>query len=306
MMKTVNYKDITWIDIEKPTGEDIDFLRKNYDFISENAINELLPPSQRSKIESGEDYTYFVIYFPVYNRETRLSHNLELDIIVSKNLIITNHYQPILPYRDQFLFDKINTSEIEKENYFSKGAGFIIYSLLEQLLKSYFPKLDHIGENIRDVEEHIFNNKEKEMIHEISHIKRNLLSFRQALKPQKSILESLLKSSGIIFGKKNISYFEDLNDQYNKVWENVENLNEILEIMENTNNSLFSAKLNEIIKVLTIVSVIFLPPMFIANFLGMNILFPFSESPTAYILIGALMILATLWLIMYFRKKKWL
>lgn len=306
MMKTINYKDITWIDIDKPTGEDIDFLRKNYNFISENAINELLPPSQRSKIESGDDYTYFVIYFPVYNRETRLSHNLELDIIVSKNLIITNHYQPILPYRDQFLFDKTSASETEKENYFSKGAGFIIYSLLEQLLKSYFPKLDHIGEDIREVEDRIFKGKEKEMIYEISHIKRNLLSFRQALKPQKSILESLLKSAETIFGKKNIPYFEDLSDHYSKVWENVENLNEILEIMENTNNSLFSAKLNEIMKVLTIVSVIFLPPMFIANFLGMNILFPFSESPTAYILIGALMILTTIWLIMYFKKKKWL
>lgn len=306
MMKTVNYKDITWIDIEKPTGEDIDFLRKNYSFISETAINELLPPSQRSKIESGDDYNYFVIYFPVYDKETRLSHNLELDIIVSKNIIITNHYQPIAPYRDQFLFDKISVNEIEKENYFSKGTGFIIYSLLEQLLKSYFPKLDHIGEDIREIEEQIFNGKEKEMIYEISHIKRNLLSFRQALKPQKSILESLLKSAETVLGKKTLTYFEDLNEHYAKVWENVENLNEILEIMENTNNSLFSAKLNEVIKVLTVVSVIFLPPMFIANFLGMNILFPFSESPIAYISIGILMVIITLWLVMYFRKKNWL
>lgn len=303
MIREIKHKELAWIDIENPSKEDVQYLHTNF-HLHETVLEEIIPPSQRSKVESFDHYIYLVLHFPVLDKATRVSHNRELDIIVTRHAIITSHYQAIVPHRA--LFDKLNLYTELREEYFKKGIEFILYSLINNLLKSYFPKLDHIAEDIRVIEQQIFKGKQKQMVFEIANVRRNLLSFRQALKPQRSILDSLLVLSQKVFGRNAQPYFEDLTGDYAKVWEVSENLHEILDILENANNALFSVKLNEIMRALTAVSVIFLPPTLLVNFFGMNMPFPISELPHGYLLVLGWTVLMGAVLVLYFKKKGWL
>jgi len=292
-----------WVDVENPIEADVEYLKKKFT-LHETVSEEIIPPSQRSKAEIFDHYIYLVVHFPVFDKNTKLSHNRELDIIASDRFLVTSHYQAIVPHKA--FFDKINLYADEREKYFEKGMAFLLYTLIDDLLSNYFPKLDHIAEDIRTIEHLVFKGKQRDMVFEISHVRRNLLSFRQALKPQRSILDSLPKLSEKIFDKGALPYFEDLAGDYAKVWEVAENLKEILDILENTNNSLFSVRLNEIIKVLTVVSVIFIPPTLLVNFFGMNVLFPFSDTPGAYWWVIGWMIVMAFALVVYFKRKEWL
>ncbi|MBI3458905.1 hypothetical protein HY061_01430, partial [Candidatus Azambacteria bacterium] len=213
-MNILKHKELVWVDIESPKDSDIDYLRTNFK-ISDDILEDIIPPSQHSKIEDSEDIFYFVVYLPVFDRRSRLSHNRELDIILGKDFLITSHYEPILPLQD--FFGQLNTVEEEKIKFFSKNSAFLLSCFLTDFLKSYFPKLDHINEEIKEIETMIFRGKEREMVSQISNVQRNLLSFRQSLRPQRLIFESLIILEGKVFSNGSKKCFVGLLGIYHKV-----------------------------------------------------------------------------------------
>jgi magnesium transporter len=188
----------------------------------------------------------------------------------------------------------------------NQSPGYLLYYVLEDLLESCFPKIDHINANLDKVEEEIFKGNEREMVHEISYVKRDILNFRRTLKPQKSVLESLAHDNYPMIDNDLRTYYQDLVGTNIRVWSALENAKETIESLEDTNDALLSNKLNHTMKVLTVFSAIFLPMTVISNILAMSAAIPFGNNPYGFWIWIGIMLIVCLATIGIFKVKKWI
>ena len=304
-MKAIKTKQLKWIDINKPTDLDIEYLRKNFNF-SPAVLKEYLPPLKRPKVDEYPNYLFIVLHFPVFEKKTRETFSTELDILLTKDTIITSHSGK-LPQLRKF-FDDCNIHDQLRERYLEKGTGFLLFQILDKMIDSRLPMLDHIAENIDRIEYEVFQGNEREMISEISIVKKDIIDFRKTIKPQKVVLETLDKIISK-FCKTNLKiYSQEVIGSNIRVWNTLENHKEMIEAIEKTNESLFYYKFNETLKILTIFSVIMLPLTLIASIFGMNTTqsMPFMGSSFDFLLVVLVMILVFIFMAVYFKKNKWM
>ena len=304
MRNTIQGPRVTWIDIQNPTEEDIQFLQKTYG-LHPFILDELIPPAWRTKVETFPDYLFFVYYYPVYNKTNKHTRPRELDIIVGKNLLITNHYNSLVPLKK--LFDQCNLYEESKTKYMNETSGHLLFYLLKELHENSLVKLDRINKKLHHIEEQIFMGNERQMLKEISYLKADIINFWRIVNPQEEILESLQSQTVSFFGKELHPYFTRLLGEWDQERNDLETYKETIESLEQTNNGLLADKTNEIVKTLTLFSVVFLPPVLVAALFSMNA----SDIPLGgqrggfWILVG-FMTLGVLGMLWYFRHKHWL
>lgn len=304
MRKIIKAEKITWIDIINPTEKDIKFLKQKFN-IHSLVLEELLIPSYRPKVERYPNYLYMIFYYPIYSKEKRETKPRELDIIITKDTIITCHFRSILPIK--VLFDRCNIYSDSRKRYMNQGAGHLLFHILNGLWKNCLLKLTRVDKRIDAIEEKIFKGQEREMVLEISLVKTDIINFWRIIEPQKQTVESLSEEGILFFGKDLSHYFSDIIGTYSQIWNALQTYKEAILALEDTNQSLLSAKINEIMKILTIFSVIFLPLTLIASIWGMNLdNLPFANSHFGFWMLLAVMIAILSSMLFYFSKKKWL
>jgi len=302
-MKQVQSK-ITWIDIINPSQSDIDYLGANYKF-HPLILAELMKPSSRSKVEAYNNYIYIVYYIPIYDPCTRISKSTEVDFLITKDAIITTRYGEIEPI-DNF-FNRLEKDITSHEKYLDKTSGHLLYEILENCQEFSLRQLAHINEKVCSIEESIFKGHEKQMIKEISFVKRDVLDQRLITRPQKTILDSLLVKGSKFFGKDMEIYLNDLIGDHEKVWDTLDNLKETIEALESTNNTLFESRMNEIMKLLTIMAFVTFPLSLVSSLFGMNTAStPIVDNPYGFWIILSLMLIISFGLFIFFKFKKWL
>ena len=295
---------MTWIDIERPDEKDIEYLRTNFNF-HPIILAELIPPSYFSKVKRYDNYIYSIFYYPFHDKVKRETRARELDVLITKNVLITSHYQPIAPLKA--VWDMCNLYEEEKEKYFKQGTGFILFSILDKILDRCTLKLNRIEKRIGFIEKEVFEGKEKEMVKEISIIKRDIIDFYRIIEPQKPIIESLSSEGEKLWGKKILPYFSSLTSSFGVCWNRIKSFQDIIKNVEETNNSLLSAKINEIIKILTIFSVIVFPLTLLTSVFGMNTQYlPIVGLENDFWIIFSIMVVSALFMLTIFKKKKWI
>jgi len=247
-----------------------------------------------------------VFYYPMYNIQTRKTSSRELNIIVSKESIITSHDKVIPPLKT--LFDNCKFQKQVQKAYLSEGTGQVLYYVLNAFWNNCFKKLEKINERIDNIQKNIFSGKEREMVLEISLVKIDIINFWRIIEPQKEIVESLLKEGLEFFGKQLLPYFSDILGTYERVSNALETNKATILALEDTNQSLLSTEINEIMKVLTVFSVILLPLTLIASIWGMNfpLSLPFVNSSIGFWQISGIMLIILVFMIIYFRKRKWI
>ena len=303
MRQIIKGPKVTWIDIQDPTKEDVEYLKERFKF-HPLILGELIPPGHRPKVESHQDYLFMILYYPVYSKEKRETRPRELDIIITKNTIITSHYRSILPLKA--LFDSCNLYKESKKKYMSEGTGQLLFYLLSNFWKTCLTKLVQIDKRINEIEKEIFKGKEKEMVLEISLVKTDIINFWRIIEHQEQILKSLVHEGEIFFGTAISPYLLDILGTYGKSSNTLKTYKEAILALEDTNQSLLSTKMNEVIRILTVFSVIVLPLTLIASMWGMNISLPFEKSPIGFWIIVGMMLIATVFMFIYFKKKRWL
>ncbi len=305
MKQDIKTSKFIWIDINRPSEHDIKYLRKRFK-IHPLVLDELIDPSPRPIVELHENYVFLVFYYPMYNIQTRKTSSRELNIIVSKEAIITSHDKVIPPLKT--LFDSCKFQKQAQKTYLSEGTGQVLYYIISAFWKNCFKKLEKINERIDNIQKDIFSGKEKEMVLEISLVKIDIINFWRIVEPQKEVVESLLKEGLEFFGKSLLPHFSDILGTYERVSNALETNKATILALEDTNQSLLSTRINEIMKVLTIFSVILLPLTLIASIWGMNfpLSLPFANSPMGFWRIFGIMLIILAAMIIYFRKRKWL
>ena len=304
-MKTISENNLTWTDIEKPTEKDIEWLTGNFNF-HRLTIEELVPASAREKVEQFPDYVFLVMYVPVFNEKKRTTKPTELDILITKDHVITIHNEPI-ELLGSFL-KKCRISGI-REDCFGKTSGHLVYYLLEDVLNFASRQLVHIAKNIERIEEGIFKNIERDMIKEISFMKRDILDFRMAVKPMHRILISLGEKNKTFWTPEsdlNV-YFNDLISDYERIWSEADNYMETINALEATNTNLLNDKTNAIVKTFTILSFITFPTMLVITLLQVDTATnPIKSLPQDFWVIVGFAILTVFAMWLYFKTRKWL
>ena len=159
-MQQIEKNQVLWLNIAGPSTDDLLFLKEKFG-LANSVLTELSVPVVRTKIEEYEDYLFLVFHFPVFDPASRKTTPTELDFIVTKTTIVTAYTEPI-PNLEDFFVECLNHPAGQKE-YF-KSAGYLLFCILDKLIDSCLPMLDHIHDNIEDIEEKIFMGKGREMI----------------------------------------------------------------------------------------------------------------------------------------------
>ncbi|MFZ2187825.1 MAG: magnesium transporter CorA family protein [Candidatus Moraniibacteriota bacterium] len=302
-MQIVQHKKLTWIDFENPKSDDITYLQENFN-IHPLAIEELITPTYQPKVVQYDSCLFLSIHIPLFDTEHRTTYPGELDIILTADHLITSHKQSI--YQLSKFLEDLEKSTGKRRLSLEKTPTHLLHDLIEVLLDSCFPRLNHISQKLDFIETQVFAAKEKEMVFEISVLKRDILNFRRTLKPQRSILESVIQKNHPFIPTDIKIYFQDLIGTNVRLWNILESQKETIEALEATNNSLLSNKLDLTMKVLTIFSAILLPMTVYSNMLAMSAQIPFGHSPYAFWIHAGFMALLSIMTITIFRIKKWL
>lgn len=302
-MRSVSYKNITWIDFSNPGADDIIYLQEHFD-IHPLAIEEFVTPTFRPKATNYHNCIYLTIHIPLFDAISRTTYPGEIDIVITKDHLITGHLKEIYQFDD--FFSNLEKSEGKRRIYMDKTPAHLIYYILEMLLESCFPRLDNIHKKLTEIEEQVFNGKEKEMVVEISVVKRDILNFRRTLKPQRHVIESLGQMDSFLLPGDLKPYFQDLVGTNIRLWNALESNKETIESMEETNNSLLSNKLNSTMKVLTIFNAIFLPVTVYSSIMAMSTKVPFDHNDLGFWIHVSIMLCIVFFTVTLFKIKKWL
>jgi magnesium transporter len=296
---------ITWTDIQKPTVEDVVFLREHYPFFHPLDLEDMLSKSERAKIDEYDNYLFIVLHFPVFNQRTSRLERSEVDIFVGHGFVVTVSDGRLKALVEDF--DDCQKDEGIKRQFMSRGSYYLLYMLIDSLVDYCFPILDKDSQNIASIEERIFDGSAQEIVREISIVRRNLINFRRIIKPELSLIVSLERKDWEFLKGDLDVYWGDVSDHMAQIWERLEDLWEVIEGLSETIDSITSHRINEVMKILTIFSVIMLPLSVISGIYGMNIRqLPLASHNLSFVIIIGIMAAVAGGMLAYFRRRKWL
>lgn len=304
MVSKYKHKSLTWVDLESPSRDEIMHLMDEY-ALPELIGEELLDKTVRDKVDLYPNFAYLVLHFPVLGRSRDGSrYDQEIDFVVGKDFLLTVHYEPVDPLHE---FSRVfEIKSILDKRPMGDHAGFLFFYIMRELYKFSEAELLGVEEDLKEIEQNIFANKEEKMVHVISNTNRKLLDFKQSIRFHEHVLTSFESAGVQLFGEGFKHHLESMTGEYRRVASIMESHKEILDDLKDTNDALLTSKTNETIKVLTIISFIMLPLTLITGVFGMNTNVVFINSMKDFFIVIGAMILTGIVLITYFRTKKWL
>lgn len=293
---------LRWINIERPRPMERAWLEERFEFHA-LAYEDVFSRNQRPKVDEFEDYLFVVLHFPRFDKQVGRLNAAELDVFVGSDFVITLPNEPIQPL--DYLFDRCRRDDELREQLFAKGAGYLLYKIVDDCVDASFPMLRKMGNKLERLEEDIFEGRSEEIVRDISNVKQEIINFRKIVRPQRAALRDLERTRRYVAEDLEV-YFDDIVDASERIWDMLENYKEVIEALESTNESVISHRVNDILRVLTSISVIVLPLTFVASIWGMNVHVPGQGDTTAFWLIIVTMVVLLLAMIGYFRRRGWL
>jgi magnesium transporter len=302
-VEEVRHGGLRWINVERPGGVDRAWLEEHFDFHPLD-YEDVLSRNQRPKIDEYDDYLFIVLYFPVFDKSVGRLNAAELDIFIGPDFLITLPNTPVPPV--EYLFERCRSSEEVRESLLSKGSGYLLYKIVDDSFDYCFPMLRKIGNKLERLEEDIFEGRSEEVVRDISNSKQEIINFRKIIRPQRAVLRDLERTKARYLAEDLEIYFDDIVDASERIWDMLENYKEVIEALEDTNESVLSHRVNEVLRVLTAFSVVVLPLTLFASVFGMNVDFPFAGDVEAFWGILGGMIVVLVGMVGYFRRRGWL
>jgi magnesium transporter len=296
---------LRWVKIDQRGPLEQAWLEENFDFHALD-FEDVVSRNQRPKIDVYDDYLFIVLHFPIFDPAAGRLGAGELDLFVGPGFLVTIPNQPLQPV--EYLFERCRHKEEMREQLFSRGSGYLLYRLTDDGFDYCFPMLRKIGNKLDALEVEIFEGRSEEIVRDISNVKQEIINFRKVIRPQRPVLRDLerVKQRYLAPDMDLEIYFDDIVDAHERIWDMLENYKEVVEALEDTNESVISHRVNDILRVLTSISVIVLPLTFIASLWGMNVGVPGEgDSEDFYAIVGVCVVILIA-MLAFFRRRGWL
>ena len=296
---------LTWIHLDAPSLTHAQALADRFGWHPLD-VEDVMSKRQRPKIDdyADEGYLFGVLHFPVYDRSIQRLNAAELDVFVGPDYLVTLPSVELLPVTR--LFQRCQDDEAFREQLLSKGSGRLLYEVLDDLFDYCFPILDKIGYKLDSLEDDVFEGRSFEVVRDISNVKQEIISYRKIIKPERSTLRLLERHVERFLPEELDLYFDDIVDAAERIWDILDNYKEVVEALEDTNESVISHRQNDVLRILTVFSVVLLPLTLITGFFGMNVHFPGFGTAWAFWTIFVGMVLTLVGLLAFFRIKRWI
>jgi magnesium transporter len=303
-VEVVEHDGLRWINIERPGPLDRAWLEEHFVF-HPLAYEDVASRNQRPKIDDFGEYLFIVLNFPVFDKKVGRLNAGELDIFIGPDFLITLPNQPLPPV--EYLFERSRSSVEAREQLFSRGLGYLLYKIVDDSIDYCFPMLRKMGNKLDRVEEEIFEEEAGEdIVRDISNVKQEIINFRKIIRPQRQVLRDLERIKRRFLAEDHELYFDDIVDASERIWDMLENYKEVVEALEETNESVITHRLNNILRILTVFSVVFLPLTLISGIWGMNTGVPGEGSIHAFWIIVAVIVGLLVSMLTFFRSRGWL
>jgi magnesium transporter len=296
---------LTWIHLDEPTLEAAQTLAERFGWHPLD-VEDVMSKRQRPKVDdyADEGYLFVVLHFPVYDRHVQRLNAGELDVFVGPDYLVTFPTRELLPVTR--LFHRCEEDEDFRAQLFSKGSGRLLYEVLDDLFDYCFPILDKIGHKLDQLEDDVFEGRSDEVVRDISNVKQEIISYRKIVKPERSTLRVLEGRIERFLPEELELYFDDIVDASERIWDILDNYKEVIEALEQTNESVIAHRQNDVLRVLTVFAAIVLPLTFITSLVSMNVRFPGHDTVWGFWAVVGLLGVTVVGLLALFRAKRWL
>ena len=302
-----NNSNVTWINI---VGlHDINVLEKigNIFDIHPLVLEDILNVSHNPKIEDYEHFLFLVIKMISYKEDSNCLDIEQVSLIIGKKYIITfqekngDVFDPIR--------DRIRTSKGLVRKY---NEDYLAYRILDSIIDNYFSVLENFDERIEDMEDQILSQPDDLSLEEIHNLRKELIKLRRAVSPLREMIFTIEKEKFNFIQKTTYVYLRDLSDHIKQIIDSIENYREFINGLLEVYLSNASHRMNEVVKLLTIISTIFIPLTFVVGIYGMNFRtdasrwnMPELDWAFGYPFVMGLMVVIAVTLIIFFKKKRW-
>jgi len=304
MIESIKFGKINWHHIINPSDDNLKFLTDNFHFHPLD-IEDCRSYTQRPKIDIYDDYYFLILHFPYFDKVNKFLKVKEVKIFWGKDYIITigkTHWV----VKD--LFNLVKQEPNIEEDQIAGTSDSILYKILQRLMDETFLLLNRMGHEIEIINRELFSKKSEKTIEHISVVRKNIILLNTIFKPQLRLFHKFESGEIAGYAENMEDYWGNILDYYQKMWDMVEDYEELIEGLSKTFDSLQANRTNEIMRVLTFISTILLPLTFISGLWGMNVevSLPFTKHPYGFFIILVLCLIVVLFFVIYFKRKKWL
>lgn len=292
---------ITWINVDGLNNSEPIIALGNHFNLHPLIQEDIVNIHQRPRIEEYDDFLFMVFKMLHYNEEGVLTIE-HMSLVMGKDYILT------FQEADFDVFDDVKDRlEQSRGRIRSSGSDYLMFSLMDAVIDNYFSVVEFLSNKMELLEDKLFDNIDTQHIAgEIQELKKDLLRIRRAVLPLREVISKLEKIESSLIEERTNKYIRNLYDHIIQVQENVEIYREMIWGLMDMHLTNINNKMNEVMKVLTIMASIFIPLTFLAGIYGMNFEYmPELSLKYGYFYLLGIMFLISLWMIWYFKRKKW-
>ena len=300
LQESIETATVSWVNINGIHNTDaIAAIGKVYG-IHNLVLEDILNTDHRPKVEPFEDYVFFTMKMMWYNEDDELERE-QISIVFGKPYVLC------FQERKGDIFDPIRERIREDSGLVrKKGTDYLVYRLIDSVVDNYFIIIERIEEKVEDLEIAITADTDDDFTRDIQYLKREIISLKRALLPLREAVSGLEKGVSDLIDPENEKYFRDVYDHLIQIADNLETNREVLSGLMDMQMANMSNRMNQVMKVLTVIATIFIPLTFIAGIYGMN----FDHMPElhfqyGYFVVWGVMLAVFVVMLIFFRRKKW-
>ena len=296
--------DLTWTNIERPGVTELEYLSRTLS-LHPLVVADLAARDERAKLDSFPEAYFLVMHFASYNRRARAMTSAGLRVYVTATEIVTVHQGDLLPLVR--LFQECQTNPETRAATMGRGSGYLLYRILLESAGAMSPLLEKLRSDADGIERAVFTRPGRQTLQAIASLRRDLITFRRVVRPQVSILAELTGSPQPFIRADVSDYWRDLGGHVRRLSDTLDDLRDTIDGVVTLNDAMTNHRLNDSIRILTIITAVMLPLTVISAIFGMNIEgLPFAQSEFAFEFVIAVMSLVVVGLLYWLRRHNWI
>ncbi|MFA5854976.1 MAG: magnesium transporter CorA family protein [Candidatus Gracilibacteria bacterium] len=303
-IQKIQHGPLTWIDVENPDILTLNKFKTEYGFHTLD-IEDCLSEAQRSKVDEYDDYLFVILNIPCFDKRKQQVVTEEVDIFIKNNLLITIHWGTLKPITDMFC--ECQKKDSKRKEFMGHSSGYLLYELIDLLFSETFPIITTLEKELADLEKEAFYFEQpRDLIKDILNAKKSIIVFKRTMALHRTVIAQIEHKNKKFLTDDLDVYFDDILDKVEKIWASLENLDELIESLQDTNESLISHTTGDVIKTLTVFNVIMLPLNLVAGMYGMNVALPMAGDGSVFLVLIGVMCTIVLAMLLFFKWKRWI
>lgn len=292
---------ISWINIDGLRKTDVEALSNTYS-IHPLLTEDILSIGQRPKMDEVEGVLYCLLNMLYFNDQKKTVETEQISIVLGKDFVITFQEDPS---RDVFnpLRSKL---KMPKSQIRQRSADYLLYAMLDMIVDNYYLVMEKLGEQIELVEEEVVRSSNKKSLAKINQLRKELIVLKRNITPVRDLLSNIIRSESNLLDDRTTKYFKDVYDHIVQAHDLNDNYRDIMVSMQDLYINNVNLKMNEVMKVMAIVTCLLAPATVIGGIFGMNFqTIPYIHNQYGFWIAVGLMLIIPIWMVMVFRKRGW-